>query len=72
MDSGEYEFRLIVYDLATLKPTVKPAVCEVETVLAILQFSEGKGWEVPPLRGEFWIIHCVGHRGREDPNYANV
>ena len=37
---GEYEMRLVVYDFATLKPTVELDVWEPETVLARLRFEE--------------------------------
>ena len=38
--AGEYEMRLVVYDFATLKPTVEIGVWEPETVLARLRMSE--------------------------------
>ena len=37
---GEYEMRLVVYDFATLKPTVELGIWESETVLARLWMSE--------------------------------
>ena len=38
--AGEYEMRLVVYDFATLKPTVEIGVWEPEYVLARLRLSE--------------------------------
>ena len=38
--AGEYEMRLVVYDFATLKPTVEIGVWEPEYVLARLRMSE--------------------------------
>ena len=38
--AGEYEMRLVVYDFATLKPTVEIGVWESEYVLARLRLSE--------------------------------
>ena len=37
---GEYEMRLVVYDFATLKPTVEIGIWESETVLARLRLLE--------------------------------
>ena len=39
---GEYELRLVVYDIETLKPTVELGVWEPETVLARLRFEESR------------------------------
>ena len=38
--AGEYEMRMVVYDFATLKPTVEIGVWEPETVLVRLRMSE--------------------------------
>lgn len=40
LPAGEYELRLVVYNLATLTPTVEIGVWEPETTLARLQLAE--------------------------------
>ena len=40
LQPGEYELRLVVYDTATLKPTVELGVWEAETTLARLRLAE--------------------------------
>ncbi len=41
LSPGEYELRLIVYDSATLRPTVEPGVWEGEVALARLRLADG-------------------------------
>ena len=40
LSAGEYELRMVVYDFATLKPTVEIGVWEAETTLARLRLAE--------------------------------
>ena len=42
LPAGEYELRIVVYDVDTLKPTVELGVWEAEKVLARLRLQEGK------------------------------
>ena len=41
LSPGEYAWRLIVYDSATLSPTVEPGVWEGEVALARLRLADG-------------------------------
>ncbi|MCY4411435.1 MAG: hypothetical protein OXC27_13305 [Caldilineaceae bacterium] len=41
LSPGEYELRLVVYDSATLSPTVQPGVWEGEVALARLRMADG-------------------------------